>query len=418
MPLRLIELQGEQDSLLAGRAIGRVVPEPNWRGWAAILSPAPAAALLEGMRHAGLAVLRGGQGAIALGSLAQLWSAGRSLAVSLERPEGREPAAELEVRAAAVEAGAAAAGLGPLGPPGASGAPGAVGARLPASGGPPGWRLPRSTLPTGRTLVMGVLNVTPDSFSDGGAFLDPAAAVERGCALEEAGADLLDVGGESTNPFRSEPVDAAEERRRVEPVLRALAKRVRVPIAVDTTKAEVAAAALDAGAEVVNDVSGLVRDPALGLLAAERGAGLVLMHMRGTPQTMRSLARYDDLLGEVLGELEQALARAAAAGVATDRICLDPGLGFAKEAVHSLELVRRLRELSQLGRPLLLGPSRKSFLGAATGRPVGERLHATVAASALCAANGAAIVRAHDVGEVRDALAVADAVRAAGGGRP
>jgi dihydropteroate synthase len=379
--VRLIELQAEGDSLQAGRAAGRIAPEPNLRGWAALL-PLEPRAVAEGLKHAGLAVLRGAQGALCLGSLAQLWSAARSLADALERDDSRALASELMQRAAAVEAG------------------------------PARWELPRTSLPQGRTLVMGVVNVTPDSFSDGGRFLDAEAAVAHGLRLVEQGADLLDVGGESTRPGGA-PVDAAEERARTERVVRELARRAGVPVSIDTTKAEVAEAALDAGAEVVNDVSGLQRDPRLGALVAARGAGLVLMHMRGTPADMQERATYADLHGEVLMELHLALQRALDAGVPTARIALDPGLGFAKTAEHNLSLLRRQRELLQLGRPLLVGPSRKSFLGKLTGRPAAERVVSSAAACALSAAAGAALVRMHDVREAREALAVADAVRSA-----
>ena len=389
MRVRLIELQTERDSLEAGRAAGRLVDEPNLRGWAALL-PLEPKGVVEGLKAAGVPVLRGSRGALAIGNLAQLWGASRSLADALERPESRALAQELLERTAALEAAGSAIGL---------------------SAG--SWTLPRTQLPTGRTLIMGVVNVTPDSFSDGGRFLDPAAAVAHGLRLIEEGADLLDVGGESTNPFVSQPVDAAEERRRTEPVVRELVRQARVPISIDTTKSEVAEAALDAGAEIVNDVSGLARDPRLGSLAAARGAALVLMHMRGTPQTMSGLATYADLHAEVLAELDEALERARAAGFADDRVLLDPGLGFAKAAGHSLSLLRRQRELLQLGRPLLVGPSRKSFIGKATGKPPEARLAGTLAACAISAAAGAAIVRVHDVKEVRDALAVADAVRGA-----
>lgn len=380
MRVRIIELQNEADSLAAGKAAGRLAPEPNLRGWAALL-PLEPRTVPEGLRQAGLSVLRGSRAALAVGNVAQLWGAARSLADALER-EGRPVAAELMERAAAIEA---------------------IDRR---------WTLPRTALPQGRTLVMGIVNVTPDSFSDGAKYLDAGAAVAHGLRLAEEGADILDVGGESTNPFGAQPVGAAEERRRIEPVVRELAARAGVPVSIDTTKAQVAEAALDAGAEIVNDVSGLARDPLLGPLVARSGAALVLMHMRGTPQDMQSHAAYDDVHGEVLAELEQALDRARAAGVALERIALDPGLGFAKKAGHSLLLLRRQRELLQLGRPLLVGPSRKSFIGKAAGRDAPqERLAGTLAACALSAAQGAAVLRVHDVRAVREAVALADAVR-------
>jgi dihydropteroate synthase len=255
---------------------------------------------------------------------------------------------------------------------------------------------------------MGIVNATPDSFSDGGAY-DP---VERGLQLAEEGADILDVGGESTRPGAG-PVDAEEERRRVESVVRELASRSGVPISVDTRKASVAAAALDAGAEIVNDVSGLAHDPAMGRAAG--GAALCLMHMRGDPADMQSRAAYDDLHAAVHDELLAALERARSAAIPLERIAVDPGLGFAKTAAHNLSLLRRLRELAQLGRPLVVGASRKAFIGAATGKKAAsDRLLGSVAAAVLAASGGAAVVRVHDVAATREALAVADAVNASG----
>ena len=265
----------------------------------------------------------------------------------------------------------------------------------------------------GRTLIMGIVNVTPDSFSDGGAFLDPAAAVEHGLRLAAEGADILDVGGESTRPGAA-PVPLEEELRRVVPVVRGLAARCAVPVSVDTTKAAVARAALAEGAAIVNDVSALRFDPALGPAVAAAGAALVLMHMRGEPRTMQQGPRYDDLLGEVRAELAAALARAAAAGVDPARTIVDPGIGFGKSLEHNLELLERLGELEALGRPVLVGPSRKSFIGRITGAPPGERVEGTIAACCLAAARGAHVVRVHDVAAVRRGLAVADAILAGG----
>jgi dihydropteroate synthase len=376
--VRLIELQNEADSLQASAAIARPVADANLRGWAALV-PENAAVLAEGLRHSGLPVLQGTRGALALGSVAQIWLAARNLADALDREPWREAARELMRRAAHVES--------------------------PAVGS--SWKLPRSRLPEGRSLLMGIVNATPDSFSDGGAY-DPLA---RGLQLAEEGADILDVGGESTRPD-AKPVDAAEERRRTEGVVRELVKRTGLPISIDTTKGAVAAAAVGAGAEIVNDVSGLVRDPELARAAA--GAALCLMHMRGTPQDMQSRAIYSDLHGEVERELTEALERACAAGIPPERVALDPGLGFAKTGAHNLRLLRRLRELTQLGRPLVVGASRKSFIGAATGRPAPDRLIGSVAAAVIGASNGAAVLRVHDVAATREALAVADAVRTSG----
>jgi len=257
---------------------------------------------------------------------------------------------------------------------------------------------------------MGVLNVTPDSFSDGGKFATLDAAIEHGLRLAAEGADLIDIGGESTRPG-APAVSEEEELRRVVPVVRQLARRAGVPVSIDTTKAEVARAALDAGAEVVNDVSGLSRDPRLAAAVAESGAAVCLMHMRGTAADMQSHATYSDLLAEVRDELRQAIMRARTAGIRQDRIALDPGLGFAKTAEHNLLLLRRLRELTELGRPLVVGASRKSFLGKLSGKPAAERLVGSVAAAVIAALHGAAIVRVHDVAATREALAVVDAVR-------
>src|SRR5438552_3131327 len=376
--MRLVELQTEWDSTAACTAIGRSAVDPNLRGWAALL-PSEPRLLHEGLRQSGVAVLRGERGGLALGSLSQLWSAARSLADALEDGRARALLAELQTRAGHVE-----------------------GAR-------PRWRLPRSRLPEGRVLVMAILNVTPDSFSDGGKYAAPDAAIEHGLRLAAEGADLIDVGGESTRPG-SQPVPADEELRRTLPVVRELARRSGVPISIDTTKSEVARAAVDAGAEVVNDVSGLQRDPALAGIAAREDAALCLMHSRGTPQKMQQRASYADLLGEVHDELQEALRRALEGGVPVEAIALDPGLGFAKTAAHNLLLLRRLRELTQLGRPVLLGASRKSFLGGLSGKPAAERLTGSIAAATVAALHGAALVRVHDVAATREALAVVDAV--------
>ena len=256
---------------------------------------------------------------------------------------------------------------------------------------------------------MGVLNVTPDSFSDGGRFLDVDAAVAHGRALEAEGADIVDVGGESTRPG-AQPVPAAEERARVEPVIAGLvAAGVRAQISIDTTKLAVAEAAVAAGATYVNDVTAFRAEPALAGLVAERGLDCCLMHMRGEPRTMQRDPVYDDVVAEVKAFLEQRLAAAVAAGVAEERIQLDPGIGFGKTPAHNLELLRRLGELAALGRPLVIGTSRKSFLGAVTGREVADRLPGTIATNVLALERGASVFRVHDVGPVRDALAVAAA---------
>jgi len=262
-------------------------------------------------------------------------------------------------------------------------------------------------------FLMGVVNVTPDSFSDGGRFLAPEAAVARAERLAAEGADLLDVGGESTRPG-SAGVDADEEARRVVPVVEALrARGCPLPISVDTAKPEVARAALRAGADLVNDVTGL-RDPEMRRLVAAAGVPAVLMHMRGTPADMQRHARYRDVVGEVAAELEAAMAEAVRAGVAEERIVLDPGIGFAKTPEQSLALLAGLPRLRALGRPLLVGPSRKSFIGAVTGAPVEARLPGTLAAVAACVLAGVEFLRVHDVAEARQAALVAAAVRGAG----
>ncbi len=266
-----------------------------------------------------------------------------------------------------------------------------------------------------RTLVMGVLNVTPDSFSDGGQFAEKEAAVLRGLALFEAGADIVDVGGESTRPGGALRVDAAEERRRVVPVIEGLRARGAGPISVDTTRAEVARAALDAGADLVNDVSGFRFDPGLAPLVAERGVPAVVMHLRGDFTAMHREPSYRDVMGEVAEELEQALRRGMAAGVPRESMIVDPGIGFAKDAGHSLEAMRRLGELRRLDRPVLVGPSRKSFIGTVLGgAPPGERLLGTAAAVAAAVMAGAHLVRVHDVAEMAQVARVCDAILSAG----
>jgi dihydropteroate synthase len=255
---------------------------------------------------------------------------------------------------------------------------------------------------------MGVVNVTPDSFSDGGLYLDPEAAIAHGRELAAAGAEILDVGGESTRPG-AEPVEEAEELRRVVPVIRGLSD-LECEISVDTSKAAVAEAALDAGAEIVNDVSALRGDPEMAAVCAGRGATVVLMHMRGEPRTMQEDPRYEDVVTEVKDFLAERLEAATSAGIAEERIWLDPGIGFGKTVVHNLELLRRLGELRDLGRPLVIGTSRKSFIGKLDGSPASERLGGTIASSVLAAAEGAEVLRVHDVAEMRQALTVAGAV--------
>jgi dihydropteroate synthase len=256
--------------------------------------------------------------------------------------------------------------------------------------------------------LMGVVNVTPDSFSDGGLYLDPSTAIAHGQALAGAGATILDVGGESTRPGAA-PVAADEEMRRVEPVVAALAGVVEA-ISVDTSKATVAEAALDAGASIVNDVTALRGDPEMAALVADRGAGLVLMHMAGDPRTMQVNPEYGDVVAEVRDFLAARLEAAVAAGVDESRIWLDPGIGFGKTVRHNLELLRGIPDLATLGRPILLGTSRKSFIGRTDGSETDERLGGTIATSILAALAGATILRVHDVREMSQAMSVVNAV--------
>ena len=257
---------------------------------------------------------------------------------------------------------------------------------------------------------MGVVNVTPDSFSDGGMYLDADAAIAHGLELEAQGAEILDIGGESTRPG-AEPVGAETERARVIPVIRGLIEHgSRAQISIDTSKAEVAAAAIAAGATFVNDVTALRGDPAMAEVVARSAVRCCLMHMLGEPRTMQEDPRYDDVVSDVKAFLEQRLAFATSSGIAEDRILLDPGIGFGKTLEHNLELLRRLDELLALGRPLVIGTSRKSFLGRITrGSDPGSRLPGTIATNVLAYARGARVFRVHDVAPVRDALQVAAA---------
>ena len=255
---------------------------------------------------------------------------------------------------------------------------------------------------------MGVVNVTPDSFSDGGLYLDPEAAIAHGRELIEDGAEILDIGGESTRPG-AQPVDEAEELARVVPVVEGLAG-LDAEISIDTSKAAVAAAALGAGAGIVNDVTALRGDPEMASVCAEGGATVVLMHMLGDPRTMQDDPRYEDVVDDVKAFLGERLEAAVAVGIAEGRVWLDPGIGFGKTAAHNMELLRRLGELRALGRPLVVGTSRKSFIGKVDGSAAGDRLGGTIASSVIAATEGAEVLRVHDVAEVRQALAVAAAI--------
>jgi dihydropteroate synthase len=275
------------------------------------------------------------------------------------------------------------------------------------------WRLRDRTVDcSARTLVMGILNVTPDSFSDGGRHFDPEVAVAAGVQMAADGADLLDVGGESTRPG-SDAVPASEEVDRVIPVIKRLAAEVEATISIDTRKHDVAEAALDAGASIVNDVSAGEHDPRMFEIVRGFGAGMVLMHMRGEPNTMTLLTDYDDVVGEVKDYLGWRVDVAVDAGISWEALAVDPGLGFAKTTPQSLLLMKETSEFLDLGRPVLVGPSRKSFIGHILGTEVSERAEGTAGAVAYMAARGAHIVRVHDVKEMVRVVRVVDAIRAA-----
>jgi dihydropteroate synthase len=266
-----------------------------------------------------------------------------------------------------------------------------------------------------RALIMGIVNVTPDSFADGGRYLEPDAAVAHARALAAAGADLLDVGAESTRPG-SPGVPAGAERARLLPVLERLLPAAPCPVSVDTSKPEVAEAALALGAHMINDVTGLAAGPELARLCARAGAALAVVHMQGTPRTMQEAPRYDDVVGEVRARLAAAVAAAEGAGLAREQICVDPGIGFGKTVAHNLTLLRRLDAFRALGRPILVGVSRKSFIGALLDLPPSERLEGTIGACVMAVVAGAHVVRVHDVAAVRRAVRVAEAIRDAGDG--
>jgi dihydropteroate synthase len=270
----------------------------------------------------------------------------------------------------------------------------------------PAWAVRDRTLTPAPALVMGIVNVTPDSFSDGGRFAAEGAAVAHGLELVRQGADLLDVGGESTRPG-AEPVPLDEELRRVVPVVRELAARAGVPVSVDTSKAEVARQVLEAGAHVINDVTALLGDPDMAAVVRDFRAGVVLMHMQGTPATMQQAPTYADVVAEVTAFLEARLQAALDLGIAGERVVLDPGIGFGKTAGHNRELLARLDQLQRLGRPVCLGVSRKGFLGRLLGRSAEERLAGSLAAACFCLGRGTAqVLRVHDVAETRDAVTV------------
>jgi dihydropteroate synthase len=260
-----------------------------------------------------------------------------------------------------------------------------------------------------RAKIMGIVNVTPDSFSDGGEFLDPERAIAHGRQLAAEGADILDVGGESTRPG-AEGVTAEEEVARVGPVVDALASDGGPPVSIDTSKLAVAEAALGAGAAMVNDVTALRADPDLAGLCAERGCEVVLMHMLGEPRTMQENPVYGDVVEDIKAFLAERIEFAVSQGIAEERIWIDPGIGFGKNVEHNLELHRRLGELAELGRPIAFGSSRKSFIGRLTGAEVDERLGGTIASNVIAYANGASMLRVHDVAPMRQALTVAESI--------
>ena len=262
-----------------------------------------------------------------------------------------------------------------------------------------------------KTFIMGILNVTPDSFSDGGLHFEASSAIKSAFQMTEDGADIIDIGGESTRPG-SEPVSIKEELRRTIPVIEALAKEITVPISIDTCKAEVAKKALDAGASMVNDISGLRFDPEMCLVVAEFKVPVVIMHIKGTPRNMQKNPVYEALLPEITDYLREGIRIAREAGISEDKIIIDPGIGFGKTAEHNLEIIHRLQEFTLLEKPLLIGPSRKAFIGKILGDfPAGERVEGTAAAVAISIMNGANIVRVHDVKEMSRVAKVADAIK-------
>ena len=275
---------------------------------------------------------------------------------------------------------------------------------------PHAWQLRDRTLTIGpRPLVMGIVNVTPDSFSDGGRWFNPNAAIAHAMTLVEQGADILDIGGESTRPG-ADPVSVQEERERVVPVVAELARHTRVPISLDTMKAEVARAGLEAGAAIINDVSGL-RDPAMIAVAKEYRAGVVVMHMPGDPTTMQDRAEYADVVAEVTGYLQERLRTLGECGIPPEAVCLDPGIGFGKRTVHNLDLLANLGAVAALNRPVCLGVSRKGFIGRLCGRELAERDPGSLAIGCFAAARGTVhVLRVHNVPDARDAALLLEAI--------
>jgi dihydropteroate synthase len=273
---------------------------------------------------------------------------------------------------------------------------------------------PRQTLPLGkRTLLMGVLNVTPDSFSDGGLFFEKEKAIAHGLRMVEEGADIIDIGGESTRPG-SRPLGLEEELHRVIPVIEQLAKKVDTPISIDTYKSTVAQKSIEAGAQIINDISGLQFDQALSKVAAKEDTPLILMHIRGNPETMQRDIHYHSLLSEILQSLRGSIQTAESAGLDPQQIVIDPGIGFGKTVEDNLLIIKNLQEFRILGKPILLGTSRKTFIGKILNAEAGDRLEGTLSSIAIGVLNGAHIIRCHDVAQAKKAIAVADAIRMAG----
>jgi len=264
-----------------------------------------------------------------------------------------------------------------------------------------------------RTLIVGVLNVTPDSFSDGGEFYDVAKAVEHAIQMAEEGADIIDIGGESSRPG-AVPVSEKEEERRVLPVISALRNKIDIPISIDTYKASVAEKALDAGAQIINDISGLRVDDDMARLAAERDVHTIIMHMKGTPRTMQVNPSYDDLMAELVQFFEERITYALSAGISQEKIILDPGIGFGKRVEDNFVILNELQKIAELGYPVLVGPSRKSFIGITLNLPEKERLEGTSASITAAILNGAKIVRVHDVKEMRRVVLITDAIKMEG----
>jgi dihydropteroate synthase len=260
-----------------------------------------------------------------------------------------------------------------------------------------------------RTLVMGVLNITPDSFSDGGLFFEPQQAIEHGLRMAEEGADIIDVGGESSRPG-SDPVPLDEELKRVIPVIEGLASCLQIPLSVDTYKSQVAERAVEAGAQMINDISGLHFDPQMPLVAARYDTPLIIMHIKGTPKTMQQDPSYKDLMGEIIGYLGEGITRAEQGGVDPQQVIVDPGIGFGKRVQDNLVIINRLDELNVLDRPLLIGTSRKSFIGAVLDLEVHQREIGSLATVAVSAFKGAHIVRVHDVAPARQTVDMVDAI--------